>query len=74
MTSHASPNNNPISNQKLYVPMVGSHKKNERPVTAHPQSRTQHYQIHGVSETPQNGKRGGTGYINCQDFSELIFE
>jgi len=61
MTSHASPNNNPISNQKLYVPMVGgSHKKNERPVTAHPQSRTQHYQIHGVNETPQNG-RPGTG-------------
>jgi len=74
MTSHGvSPNNNPLNNQKLYVPMASMpQKRNERPVTAHPQSRTQHYQIHGVNEAPQNqnGRPGtGTGYFSFMNNS-----
>ena len=56
MTSHGlSPNAGQIQNNKLFLPGARGAKGNDRPLTAHPQSRTQHYQIRGVDETPKNG-------------------
>lgn len=49
-----SPQNAQLA-QKLFVPSA-SQRKIERPVTAHPQSRTQHYQVSGLNETPRNQK------------------
>ena len=50
----SSPQNAQLT-QKLFVPSA-SQRKIERPVTAHPQSRTQHYQVSGLNETPRNQK------------------
>jgi len=57
MTSHLlSPNAAAqIQNQKLFLPGTRGTNRNDRPVTAHPQSRTQHYQIRGLDESPKNG-------------------